>query len=62
MEKGCESGTSPAAYPTWVIWCCAGYLGHLSEKGTLRAIYWSHSACRSVAAQVESVGMHVIYT
>jgi hypothetical protein len=19
MEKGCESGTSPAAYPTWTI-------------------------------------------
>ena len=32
------------------------------KKGTLRAICWSHSACRREAAQVESEGMHVIYT
>ena len=32
-----------------------------SEKGALRAIYWSHSACRREAAQVESESMHVYF-
>jgi hypothetical protein len=33
-----------------------------SEKGALRAIYWSHSACRREAAKVESESMHVFHT
>jgi hypothetical protein len=33
-----------------------------SEKSTLRAIYWSHSACRREAAQVESESMHGLHT
>ena len=33
-----------------------------SEKSCLRAIYRSHSVCRSEAAQVESENMHVFHT
>jgi hypothetical protein len=32
-----------------------------SEKGTLRAIYWSHSACSREATKVESESRHVFY-
>jgi len=31
------------------------------EGSTLRALCWSHSACRREAAKVESEGIHVIY-
>ncbi|TME12029.1 MAG: transposase family protein [Chloroflexi bacterium] len=33
-----------------------------SEKGTLRGIYWSHSACRREAEKVESESIHVFQT
>jgi hypothetical protein len=33
----------------------------VQKEGTLRAICWSHSACRREAAKVESEGIHVIY-
>jgi hypothetical protein len=32
-----------------------------SEKGPLRAIYWSHSACSREAIKVESESMHVFH-
>jgi len=55
LNNDAATGNSgpPAVLATWDI---------RSEKGTLRAICWSHSACRREAAQVESEGMHVIYT
>ena len=33
-----------------------------SEKGTLRGIYWPHSACRREAEKVESESIHVFQT
>jgi hypothetical protein len=33
-----------------------------SGKGTLRALYWSHSACRREAAKIESESVHVFHT
>jgi len=32
------------------------------EKGALRAIYWSHSACRREVAKIESESVHVFHT
>jgi hypothetical protein len=34
----------------------------VQKKGNLRAIYWSHSACRREAAKVESESNHVFHT
>jgi SMP-30/Gluconolactonase/LRE-like region len=34
----------------------------VQKKGTLRAIYWSYSACRRDAAKIESESMHEFYT
>ena len=34
----------------------------VQEEGTLRAICWSHSACRREAAKIESESMHVYHT
>src|SRR5258708_38975437 len=33
----------------------------VQQEGALRAICWSHSACRREAAKEESEGIHVIY-
>jgi hypothetical protein len=42
MEKGRESGTSPAAYPTWYI--CSG-------KGTVMAIKRAFTGCKKTYSQ-----------
>jgi transposase, IS5 family len=43
---------------TWLCWLLGT---SVQKEGTLRAICWSHSACRREAAKVESEGIHVIY-